>query len=93
MLVSRGHMEGRAGVQGPVAHSKQLPAQLTPYLHLTPVTDPAWHLLQLLLLAFHLAGMQACLGLFLEGLSLVAPFSCPMLGQAGVCLSAQGVSR
>lgn len=76
-----------------VACPKQLPVLLTPSLHLTPVTDPAWHLLQLLLLAFHLAGMQACLGLFLEGLFLVAPSSCPMLGQAGVRLSARGVSR
>ena len=69
------------------AYLRQLqPQMLRLRLHLQPLR-------QLLLLAFHLAGMQACLGLFLEGLPLVGPFSCPMLGQAGVLLSAQRVNR
>lgn len=63
----------------------------TPFHLLTPVTDQAWRLLQQLPLASHLAGMQACQGLFPEGLFLVAPS--PMLGQAGVLLSAQQVNR
>ena len=60
---------------------------------LTPIIDRAWHLLQQLLLAFRQAGMEACLGLFPEGLFLVALCSLPMLGQAEGLLSAQQGNR
>ena len=93
MPISRGHMWVRAEAAGAAAWANLLPVLPSQSLCLTLVIDLAWHLLQQLLLASRQAGMQACLGLFPEGLFLAAQCSLPTLGQAGELLSVQQGNR
>lgn len=87
-------MGARAGAAGAAACLNLLRVLPIQFLPLTPIIGLAWHLLQqLLLLDSPLAGMQACLGQFPEGLFLVVLCSPPMQGQAGALLSAQLVPR
>ena len=83
----------RAEAGGAAAWANLLPVPPSQSLCLTLVIDLAWQLLQELLLASRLAGMQPCLGQFPEGLFLVALCSLPMLGQAEGLLSAQQGNR